>query len=365
MTTAVDTEQTPMDLPAVFRMPLSFQFAEAKEKKEGTYPFTLFARSAEGVPHWYYGQIYHDFSGMKHKGTIPVDWCHDDDEIIGVSSEIVVKPDGLYISGELLQFEQDDRVAKIKRLSDAGVPFEASIDFRGHATYEQVYERRVAQVNGRQIEGPALIVREWSLRAVAICPHGVDPHTSSQFSQEAAGPVAVRIFSEGEPMTNATMSGAAAGNTPAPSQQQAENPAPQTAPASVKATDTTEPPAQQQTATKKDEESDPSAKWKAELKRFTDKFGAEKGTEWYTSGKTWSEACELWGDLLAKQLAASKEENQQLTNKLKGLHSGEDVPAQQGQDQSKPTPDGEGTQNNQFAYAGKLGTFAASLQLPR
>jgi hypothetical protein len=37
----------------------------------------------------------------------------------------------------------------------------------------------VAPVNGYQFEGPGIIVREWPLRGVAICPYGADANTES------------------------------------------------------------------------------------------------------------------------------------------------------------------------------------------
>jgi hypothetical protein len=61
-----------------------------------------------------------------------------------------------------------------------GVPYEASIFFGGDGIkIQEIAEGQVEQVNGREFAGPGVIVREWPLRGVAICPYGADSNTES------------------------------------------------------------------------------------------------------------------------------------------------------------------------------------------
>ena len=58
-------------------------------------------------------------------------------------------------------------------------------------------------VNGRQVNGPAVIARRWALRGAALCPAGKDKYTSAAFSAAAENePVTVTITRNA--MANAT-----------------------------------------------------------------------------------------------------------------------------------------------------------------
>lgn len=356
--------------PSAFRIPIDCRFL-AGDRKDNRTPIEMLARSAEPVQHWYWGAIYHDFGGMTRRDSIPIDYCHDDAEIIGVGSSFEVGDDGLKIGGHLVHLQQGDRVDTITQLSAAGVPFEASIDFRGEMILEEVPAGFVSAVNGRAIEGPALIVREWTLRGVAVCPHGMDPNTSSQFARDDT-PIALTLISppvlEGTMTKTTTTTGGKTAGTPAPALQQSEAKpdAASAAPASPTA-------AQQQVAAASDSppaaapaaDQEGGAKFRAELKKFTDKFGEKLGTQWFLENKTWAEACEAHAEELGRRLAAKEAEVQQLASKLKSLHHGEEIPASLGQDPQEQTADGQGTVTNRFAHMGKIGAFASALTIPK
>lgn len=148
-------------------------------------PLSMLARSADPIDHWYWGAVVHDMDGLElHKDRIAVDYCHADDEILGYIDGFDADPSvGLTLTGGLVPYRDDDRVSEIRHKAAQGVPYEASIYF-DDAKVERLDDGQVATVNGREIEGPASIIRRWSLRGVAVCPYGADKNTNSQFTRD-------------------------------------------------------------------------------------------------------------------------------------------------------------------------------------
>jgi hypothetical protein len=146
-----------------------------------TAPVRLVARSGKPIEHWFWGRIVHDLSGMHvHKSRIPIDYVHDSKEVVGYLNRFDVESGDLITSGALVPFKDSDRATEILHKFRAGVPYEASINFGGDGIkIEEVPEGFVSQVNGFAFDGPGVIVREWPLRGVAICPYGADMHTES------------------------------------------------------------------------------------------------------------------------------------------------------------------------------------------
>lgn len=159
-------------------------------------PVTLRARSAGVVNHWYFGRTVHDFAGMKTTGpTLPLDYCHHCDEVVGFSDKQDVSTGELVMSGQLVPFTADDRASEIIHKSRNKVPYQASVTFdSGNLVIEEVPAGMSATVNGRTIEGPLTIFRQWQLRGCAVCPYGMDANTSTDvhFSAKQAQ-VAVKV----------------------------------------------------------------------------------------------------------------------------------------------------------------------------
>jgi cold shock CspA family protein len=158
-----------------------FQLANDDEGAK-TAPIRLVARAGKPIEHWYFGRVVHDFAGMRHKGRIPIDYGHDDKEIIGYANRFDTSSGDLNLAGALVPFNERDRAAEVAYKSRNGVPYEASIDFRDQMAMEELRAGQFAEVNGQRVDGPATIIREWTLRGVAVCPYGADPNTSSQLS---------------------------------------------------------------------------------------------------------------------------------------------------------------------------------------
>jgi len=146
-----------------------------------TAPIRLVARTGKPIEHAFWGRIVHDLSGMHlHKPRLPVDYAHDDKEIIGYLNKFDTATGDLVASGALVPFKDSDRATEIIHKSKAGVPYEASIFFGGDGIKLQVVEDGMTDsVNGYQFDGPGVIVREWPLRGVAICPYGADANTDT------------------------------------------------------------------------------------------------------------------------------------------------------------------------------------------
>ena len=145
-----------------------------------TAPIRLKARSGKPIDHWYWGKVVHDFAGMKVKNRIPVDYVHNDFEIVGYINHFNIEDGDLMLSGALVPFKDSDRATEIVYKMKNGVPYESSINFAGEGIkVQEIGEGEIAEVNGYQFEGPGVIIREWPLRGVAICPYGADSNTEA------------------------------------------------------------------------------------------------------------------------------------------------------------------------------------------
>jgi hypothetical protein len=163
-------------------------------------PIRILARSGEAIEHPYWGKIVHDLAGMKpRKDRIQLDFCHWEWETVGYADGFDVTTGDLVVTGELVSTHESDEASRIIAKGHAGIPYEASIDFNGPGLrLEELGEGTSAVVNGRTVEGPAVIVREWPLRSVAICPYGADHNSESEFSASGDGLVSVPISTHKE-----------------------------------------------------------------------------------------------------------------------------------------------------------------------
>lgn len=149
-----------------------------------TAPFRMVARTGQPIEHWYWGRVVHDLAGMRHRGRIPIDYAHDEKEIIGYANHFDTKSGDLVLSGALVPYKDNDRASEVVHKAKAGVPYEASINFGGDGIQvERVSDGASTSVNGFEFAGPGVVVRQWPLRGVAVCPYGADGNTSTEFSK--------------------------------------------------------------------------------------------------------------------------------------------------------------------------------------
>lgn len=267
----------------------AFQFAASAvkfsagddESQSKSKPFEMLVRSGGPVPHWYFGMIVHDFAGMRTKPVVAVDWNHDPDEIIGKAGEFDTTSGDLIARGSIESIEVGDQADKIIKLSAVGVPYEGSIYFDPYElVLENVPEGFVAEVNGQTVEGPIVIAREWMLRRIAITPSGVDSASEVRFSAASSATSFSLNVKDCPTMSKSpenTTDAKPADTTPKPTEF-AANPATPTG-------------------------TDARTQFAAELKRFTDKFGAADGATYFSAQMSYEQALETH---LAKVTEANK-----------------------------------------------------------
>lgn len=327
------------------------QFAANGEASDKEARITVLARSGDAIEHWYWGKLVHDMGGMRMAGDrVPFDWCHDAYEGgIGYAEKFDTTSGDLVITGTLVAFKDDDRASEIIHKGRRGVPYEASIYFdpRNGLRMEYVPEKMSANVNGRTIEGPCVIVREWLLRGVAICSYGADPNTSTEFARRSDQKVQVTLFTAEDTMSKTEQPAKPAETTPTDTQLSADTPTPPAAPPAS-------PPATP----------DAASQLRSELGNFVTKFGAENGAKWFTEGKSFAEACELHIAAQNERLAAKDTEITALKTKLAAVNTGEQDPVEFSSGEKKDQT-GQSQQETKFAHLGSgLSKFAAGIKLP-
>jgi len=259
-----------------------------------TAPFRMVARSGQPVEHWFWGRIVHDLSGVRHKQRIPIDYAHDDKEVIGYANHFGVTEEGLEVSGALVPYKDSDRASEVVHKYKAGVPYEASINFGGNGVkLENVPEATTTKVNGYDFEGPGIVVRQWPLRGVAVCPYGADEHTSSEFSNAEQMEVTIMTEQEKPEVTDDV------GN---------EAETVDGIPADDKAGEAAEVQTEAAVEPAEPEAELTESNQRADGLRFLEAFG-DQGGVWFAQGLSWEEAS-------AKFVESLKEENRQLKDKL-------------------------------------------------
>lgn len=330
-------------LPAsAFRMSAAMEFAE-EAPADGKVSVTLLARSPAPISHGSWGKIAHDMTGMiLRKDACPLDYAHngryDPDTILGYADEFEASPkNGLLVKGFLVSTDPNDLAAKVIAKGAAGVPFEASIDWNGPgAIIEEIGDGVTVQVNGYDFEGPGYVVRQWPLRSIAVCPYGADHNTRTQFSERPDEEIEVEIkeCSTMFKKPDAKPDDKQHTETPAASPPNATPPV------------------------------DHRAEFTAELKRFTDRFGAVNGAKWLSEGKSFSDALELHAKDLESQLAAAKVHSDGLAQRIEQAKPGEDKPVTFSDGEQKPgQPKPEDVA--EFSQLGpNLAKVAAAIKLP-
>lgn len=154
----------------------------------------LKARQRDPINHWFFGPIVHDFATAKLPEKVALDDGHGVE--IGYARPSLT-PYGLELSGTVFsdmgtKNEGGKRVAEC--LSN-GIPQEASINFTGDYDLQEIPDKMTAEVNGKQMTGPMLVVKNWSLRSCAICKNGADPSTQTvtQFAGNDVAPLPLTI----------------------------------------------------------------------------------------------------------------------------------------------------------------------------
>ncbi|HUU92891.1 MAG TPA: hypothetical protein VM238_16995 [Phycisphaerae bacterium] len=332
------------------------EFGEAADGSRNV-PVKITARTGQPIDHWYWGKIVHDLAGMKvHKKALPIDYAHYDDEVLGYVDKFETGSGDLVVAGELVPFGENDRASEVTHKAQNGVPYEASIFFTGPLVLEELGEGTSAEVNGYELKGPAVIIRQCNLRGVAVCPYGMDRNTKTQLKAGDADVPITIVIEENAPMAEKPNSQT---TDPDPKQlsdaaQPSEKPgdAGKQTPPPLPGKQADKPPEQPaDDAGKQGGPDDP----RAECKRFLAAFGPQ-GATWFAEGKPFSEAQQLHADGQAEQIGVLKK-------KLAAANLGEEDPVSF---QAADTPAGQGAVSPQLVsvLGENLGRFAASIKLP-
>lgn len=320
---------TPRELPLeACRLAMDRLEIEPAADSNGKTPVRILARSTQPVPSLF-GPIHHDFQGMQYSLPLPLDYCHDDTEVIGAVESLSVDSQGLTARGFLVSIQPQDRAAEIAEKRKAGVPYQASIYLEPLAI-EEVRPGAEALVNGQVAQGPALIVRQWLLRGIAICPYGRDPQTRADLALKA--------------------------------QRLATFPVPKWESSAMENRHEQPPVAQ----------TDPRAEFAALLKRYVESFGPELGARWAAEGLTWEQAlarrceqlaerCSELESQLAEQRKVYEEQIAELKARLQAVPRGEQEPVSFCAEEAPVSEKAR----RLYPGLGKLAAYAASLQLPK
>jgi hypothetical protein len=137
---------------------------------------------AFGLGSW---QTVIDFDGIKLKDKTAFLLDHSGSKRAGVG-RLSVTSDGLLADGVLLDNEHGRAVAAE---SDQGFPWEMSVYVQSART-EELSVGATISVNGREIAGPALIMRDCTIREVSFTAVGVDSNTHAVALSDDGRPIA-------------------------------------------------------------------------------------------------------------------------------------------------------------------------------
>lgn len=265
-------------------------------------PFRMVARTGQPIEHWFWGNVVHDLSGMRmHKSRVPIDYNHDSGEIIGYANHFDSESGDLVVTGALVPFKDSDRATEVIHKQREGVPYEASINFGGDGIrMERVQEGATAHVNGYEFSGPGVIIREWPLRGIAVCPYGADANTSTQLA--SGDQITISYIGDDMPPTTELTTDIAVEET---SQQAAEV---LTVDAETTADLDNTAEAQAEMPEAVEAVATELTTRQTEGERFLEAFGPTGGV-WFAQGKSFDEAQALF-------IANLKEENAQLRQRL-------------------------------------------------
>ena len=338
------TKQVPL---SAMNFASEFKFGDNGENAKSA-PVEIFAISTEPKNHFWWGQCVHDMEGMQHKERIPIDYCHDDKEVIGYANKFIVSDEGITVKGALTPYKGDDRASEIIHKAGQGVPYEASINFAAGLVIEEVEPGMSVEVNGTTFEGPGVVFRKWTLRGVAICPYGVDANTAAEFAANKNNDNTIEV----ETMTTKKMIEKTKQFSEENETKKEETTTEPEATENAEGVEVEEPETEaesgNETGTAPEggesqsvEGNGSNSEFSAQAKPFIDAFGKEKGAVYFCQGKTMEQATMLFAQEIQAENTTLKKENQELKDKLEFAkkNAGADLTEQSASDADKIDPE--------------------------
>jgi len=126
-----------------------------------------------------------DLNGMKFRQRIPIVMGHDYQlgSILGQTTSVSSEDGRLIVEGEIMA--SSDSAKQVIQLADRGYQWQASIGADATRS-ERIKAGESRMVNGREVTGPARIVKASSLREVSFVTLGADADTSVAIAADAA-----------------------------------------------------------------------------------------------------------------------------------------------------------------------------------
>jgi len=138
--------------------------------------FSMLAHTGTPVDRGFFGSMVFDLAGIESGAKVPILMNHDENQIVGFADSSKITEEGLRLEGVILT--EEEAGAKVQRLSKSGFPFQASIGVSLSKT-EDLAAGETEEINGREVMGPATIVRKSRLLESSFLPAGADGNTSA------------------------------------------------------------------------------------------------------------------------------------------------------------------------------------------
>lgn len=160
----------------------------AKAESGGPRRFKMNAYTGAPVRTWWGDQMIVDLKGLSVGRTKkPILRDHDTGRIAGFSESVENDGKALSIAGVLSSSTDDG--TEIAQTSDEGFPWQASIGF-SVLRVEEIQAGDSKEINGREFNGPGMVVTKSKLKEASFVPLGADDATSTQvFASPGATPV--------------------------------------------------------------------------------------------------------------------------------------------------------------------------------
>jgi len=179
----------------------SFLNFSKEDNEDDITHFSMNTYTGDVMSHWLFGDVAIDISGIDFgkKKRFPILEQHDISRKIGVSNKRpTVGEDGV-VFDEIKILSNADAAEFKQNLLDE-FPYQASISIKPQKT-EELAEKQTAEVNGRKVKGPALIVRASEFKESSVCVFGVDKNTSVSASEDDMEEVEVVVLNAEESET--------------------------------------------------------------------------------------------------------------------------------------------------------------------
>ena len=177
MSKKIDEMRTVPLAAGIFTAPGEFVSAEEGDS------FELVPFAGQIFDHWYWGKMTFDAKGLSlRKDVIPAFKDHDHSALVGEITSIENVDGKVVLRGEFLDTDAAKQVRAVKKLRwDCSLAFDLSA-----ATIEDVGEGRRSEVNGKEFDGPGVVVRLASLYECSFCAFGAVPGTETRFANDVS-----------------------------------------------------------------------------------------------------------------------------------------------------------------------------------